>query len=305
MASTKKTTKTTRTKKQHTPDYYPVQRKIPLGVFDSAISATTVGDAPRLLSIANRRLMRYGMNYQIKIDLEPNSAGIATPFAVDVYALANTWDVQRAFALAKKTYDEAHADELKVTGNGPARWRDFRVAHDVTGAATLSPARYDARSLATIVTDDGEYVDSTVSAGGVEKRMSWALASGSSINILSEWSVSGRATTDPATVSGNAPYDGVNTDELDNIEMSNLGDDGNNPPYNATSHTDLYVKVATLRYTPGPDGLQRLSTGYFDAPCGLFVLKHNLGGANLSNGSLAMTVKAGDYKGVDAKAMCN
>ena len=111
MASSKKSTKTTRSKKQHTPDYYPVQRKIPLGVFDSSISATTTGDAGRLLSIANRRLMRYGMNYQIKIDLEPNAAYSGGPFAVDVYALSNTWDVQRSFALAKKTHDEAHADE--------------------------------------------------------------------------------------------------------------------------------------------------------------------------------------------------
>jgi hypothetical protein len=305
MAVKKTNAKTTRSKKQHTPDYYPVQRKVPLGVFDSAISATTVGDAGRLLSIANRRLMRYGMNYQIKIDLEPNAAGIATPFAVDVYALANTWDVQRAFALSKKTYDEAHADELKVTGNGPARWRDFRVAADVTGAATLVPVRYDQQNQSAIVTNDGEFIDSTVSVGGVERRMSWSTASSSSINILSEWSVSGRASSDPSTVSGNAPYDGVNSDSADNIEMANLGEDGNNPPYNVTSHADLFVKVATIRYQPGAEGLQRLSTGYFDAPCGLFVLKHNLGGANLANGTISLCAKAGDYKGVDAKAMCN
>lgn len=303
MASRKTPKKTAPQKKQHTPDYYPVQRKIPLGVFDSAISATTTGDAARLLSIANRRLMRYGMNYQIKIDLEPNAAGIATPFAVDVYALANTWDVQRAFALAKKTHDEAHADEAEYANK--ARWYDFRIAADVTGAAELTPVRYDQATQAAIVTNDGEFVTSTVDDGGSQKRFSWSSASGSALNVLSEWSVSGRANADPATVSTSAPYNGVNSDQLSDIESDNLEQHGNNPPYSATSHADLMVKVATIRYQPGAEGLQRLSTGYFEAPCGLFVLKHNLGGANLTNGSITFTAKSGDYKGVDAKAMCN
>ena len=42
-----------RTKKQHTPDYYPVQRKIPLGVDGSLLTGTCVGHAGNLLSIAS------------------------------------------------------------------------------------------------------------------------------------------------------------------------------------------------------------------------------------------------------------
>jgi hypothetical protein len=90
---------------------------------------------------------------------------------------------------------------------------------------------------------------------------------------------------------------------MSDIEMGNLGNDGNNPPYNVASHPDLFVKVATLRYQPGPEGMQRLSTGYFDAPCGLFVLKTTAAG-NLPNGIISMTAKAGDYKGVSAQRMC-
>jgi hypothetical protein len=303
MAAKKSNAKKTRTKKQHTPDYYPVQRKIPLGVFDSAISAITVGDAGRLLSIANRRLMRYGMNYQIKIDLEPASTGLGAPFAVDVYALANTWDVQRSFALAKKTYEEAHADELEGKQSGISRWMDFRVRDGVSGAAALQPVRYDQATQAIIVTDDGEHVDSSVDVGGTEKFFTWGNASASQLSVLAEWSVYGRADDDPTNPSTSVPYDGVNADDLSNIEMTNVRTRGNSPPYNATSHGDLLVKVATIRYEKG-DALQRLSTGYFDAPCGLFVLKHNLGGSNLSNGTISMVAKAGDYKGVDAKSMC-
>ena len=303
MAKSKSTKKTT-TKKQHTPDYYPVQREIPLGVFDSAISATTVGDAGRLLSIANRRLMRYGMNYQIKIDLDPVNT-IATAYQVEVFALTNNWDVQRAFALAKATYDEAHADELKASGQGQvARWLDFRVAHDVTGGVELNPVRYDQQTLAAIVTNDGEHIDSTVDDGGSEKRFSWGAATGAStLSVLGEWQNAGRAATDQNLVSTNAPYGGVNSDTMSDIEMTNLGSDGNVPPYSQTSYADLFTKVGTLRYQPGPDGMQRLSTGYFDAPCGLFVLKTTAAG-NLPNGIISMTAKAGDYKGVAAEKMC-
>ena len=293
--------KKTNGKKQHTPDYYPVQRKIPLGVFDSAISATTVGDAGRLLSIANRRLMRYGMKYQIKIDLEPNSIGLAQPFAVDVYALMNNWDVQRSFALAKKTWQEAHADEMK-SASQVSRWLDFRVREGVDGAATLSPVRYNQDSLAAIVTNDGEHAPSSVDVGGTEKFFTWGSPSVTELSVLDEWQHYGRTSNDPSSASSNAPYDGVNSDTNSNIEQINVVNDGNAPPYSSFSFGDYLVKVATIRYEKG-DALQRLSTGYFDAPCGLFVLKHNLGG-NLSNGVIHMTAKSGDYKGVDAKSMC-
>ena len=302
MASSKKSTKTTRSKKQHTPDYYPVQRKIPLGVFDSAISATTVGDAGRLLSIANRRLMRYGMKYQIKIDLEMNSTYSGAPFAVDVYALANTWDVQRSFALAKKTWTEAHAEEMQSTATS-ARWLDFRIRDGVNSAAILQPVRYNNDTQAAIVTDDGEHAESSVDAGGTEKFFTWASPSVTELNVLDEWQHYGRAEDDPASASSNAPYDGVNADTASNIEQINVGNDGNSPPYSSFSHGDVLVKVATIRFDSA-NQLQKLSTGYFDAPCGLFVLKHSFSG-NLANGTITMCAKSGDYKGVDAKSMSN
>jgi len=83
--------------------------------------------------------------------------------------------------------------------------------------------------------------------------------------------------------------------------MENLQQDGNNPPYSVTSDSDPYVKVASLYFRPGATGMQRLSTGFFDAPCGIFVLKMNNA---LSNDSVKLTVKAGDYKGVAASKMC-
>ena len=305
MASKKSTPKTTKKKKQHTPDYYPVQRKIPLGTTDAAqghLGGTTVGDCGKMLSITNRRLYRYGNNYRMKIDLDPSVANTAA-FDVEVFALRNTWDVQRAYALAKKVYDEAYEEELDRTGSANvARWRDFRVNDGVTGAIDLHPCVYDNATLAVTVTDDGEFVNSAVDDAGTEKSFTWGAAGGTVIDIKTEWIQAGRTGADPNVISTSAPYAGVNSDNMSDIEMGNLGGDGNNPPYSQDALNDQLVRVATLRYEPAPDGMQRLSTGFFDAPCGLFVLK-TTAGVNTSNGNYVLTIQGGDYKGVMAHGM--
>jgi len=307
MAGKKIAPKAKRSKKQHTPDYYPVQRTIPLGVTvpnGGQLTGTMSADAGRLLSNVNRRLYRYGNLYQIKLDLDNISQAVGTAFDVEVFALRSNWDVQRAYALAKKVYDEAYADELKSTGSANlARWRDFRVANGVTGALDVFPVKNDSASLAADVDNDGEFTLSAVDDAGTEKFFTWGNAGGSSIDITNEWTQAGRTDTDPGTISSSAPYAGVNSDDMSDIEQQNLGNDGNNPPYNQQAATDQLYRVATMRYEPGPTGMQRLSTGYFDAPCGLFVIKVT-SGVNLGNGTISMTVKAGDYKGVHAKSMC-
>ena len=311
MAAKKKMSKTSRSKKQHTPDFYPVQRTIPLSGTIAGngglVTGTMVADAGRLLSNVNRRLYRYGNLYQIKLDLDNVTAAIDTSFDIEVFALRNNWDVQRAYALAKKVYDEAYEDELKATGSANlARWRDFRVSDGVSGAVDLFPVRRDSASLTRVIDDNGEFVLSAVDDGGTEKFFTWGNASASSIDITNEWTQAGRTAADPAVISTTAPYAGVNSDGMSDIEHQNLGNDGNNPPYDDQAVTDQLYRVATLRYEATPTqglGLQRLSTGYFDAPCGLFVIRVT-SGVNLGSGTISMTVKSGDYKGVHAKGMC-
>lgn len=288
-------------KQQHTPDYYPVVRETYLGDdTNGAFTGTHAGDAGQILSIANRRLYRYGKLYQVKLDLDIPST-FAAEAVVEVYALRNNWDTQRAFALAKKVYDEAYADELDMGTGNTARWRDFRVRNGVTGAGVIDPVRYDSATLALTVEDVGEHQNSVVDVGGVEKSFTWGNANATTIDITGEWAQAGRTAADPNIVSSNAPYEGVNSDQLSDIEQDNLGTDGNNPPYSSTANTDLLTKVATLYFRPGAIGLSKLSTGYFDAPCGLFIVKVN---ATLPNGFLKFSAKAGDYKGVHALSMC-
>lgn len=312
MANKKTPSKPTRSKKQHTPDFYPVQRTAPLSGTVAAtggnITGTMTGDTAQILSQVNRRIYRYGNLYQIKLDLDVPS-GVDAQFDVEVFALRNNWDVQRAYALAKKVYDVAYEDELKNTGSANlARWRDFRVAHGVDGANILFPVRTDNRTLTEVVDSDGEFALSRVDDGGTEKFFTWGDASAGSIDIISEWISSGRMDTSPSALSTTAPYGGVNSDNMSDIEQENLATDGNLPPYSQDAAGNELYQVATLRYEPanapgGGGSLQRLSTGYFDAPCGIFVIKVT-SGINLGKGMLHLTAKTGDYKGVHAKSMC-
>ena len=298
--TTAKPKKRTVAKKQHTPDYYPVQRRIHLGV-DGSIPGgqTTVADCGKLLSIQNRRLYRQGMLYEAKIDLNMDST-VGVDSSVDVYVLANIWDVQRAWALAKATYNEAYADELKAQAGQASRWRDFRVSHGLT-AADLEPITYDRGTLAVSVENVGEHALSFVDDAGVQKGFTWGQATASLLSMLSEWDNAGTTSTSPSSSSAVAPYGGVNSDELSDIEMANLGSAGNAPPYAQGNTNGIWVKVCTLYKQVGPARpLQRLSTGYFHAPCGLIAL---VSSAGLGNGNISLEIKSGDYKGVRALSM--
>ena len=288
-----------RQKKQHTPDFYPIQRNIALGVDGGTLNGTTTADAGKILSIVNRRLYRYGKMYSIKIDLDVDIT-VGADTEVEVYALANNWDIQRAYALAKKTYDEAYADERALGSGNIARWSDFRIASGVNGANTLDPVTFDRDTLALTVQNEGEFVDSVVDVGGTLTSFVWGSSAAGAISVLEEWDKVGNVSQSPQSISTAAPYEGVNNDQLSTIELTNLGTRGNSPPYAQSTGGDIYVRVGTLYYRPGATGMSRLSTGFFDAPCGKFVLKTNNA---LANGSVRLTVKSGDYKGVMALDM--
>lgn len=296
-----KKTPVRKTKKQHTPDYYPVVRETYLGDdVNGAFTGTHAGDAGQILSIVNRRLYRYGKLYQLKVDLDIPST-FAGEAVVEVYALRNNWDTQRAFALAKSVFDEAYEDELKMGTGNLARWRDFRIASGVTGAGVIDPVKYDNATLAIAVENEGEHALSSVDKAGTETFFTWGNGSATALSVPGEWSNAGRTASDPNIISTTAPYDGVNSDQLSDIEQEHLGDLGNVPPYSPSSASDLMTKVATLYFRAGAIQMSKLSTGYFNAPCGLFVVKVN---TTLPNGYLKLSAKSGDYKGVHALSMC-
>lgn len=290
-------------KKQHTPDYYPVQRTINLGVPGSTLTGTTIADTGKLLSIVNRRLYRQGKLYEVKVDLDMIHT-MDSDIEIKVYALSNNWDIQRAWALAKKTYEDAMAHEREVLGNRVARWEDFRVANGVAGAVQLEPQRYTAGSLAISCLDQGEHVNSSVDINGTPTVFTWGTPGAGEIGINLEWTKAGKAAQTPTNTTTDAPYAGVNSDDLNTNEITTLQTSGNNPPYPDTAQVAIWTQVGSLYYrpeAPGHPGMQRLSTGYFHAPCGLVVLQST--GFAPPSGSVRLTAKSGAYKGVAALAM--
>ena len=112
-------------------EYFPVARKTDLGFAGQGLN-TGYGDAGAVLSRLNNRLYRYGKLYDIKLDL----SSAATPGVVfEVWALSNTWYVQKAFEEAKMAFEIAYEDEKEfVNETNIARWRDFRVRPDAAAS---------------------------------------------------------------------------------------------------------------------------------------------------------------------------
>jgi hypothetical protein len=290
-------------------EYYPVQRQVNLG--SSGNSTRMIVDVGRVLSTVNHRLYRQGKTYQVKIDLDnrPDAAAGAAQF--DVYALADTWYVQKAWQLARATYLRATADEReKMSSQQIARWEDFRVNAGVsTGAVNVVPYQYS-ETLAGALNTDGEFDASeiTLADGTTQRTFTWgSTPSASEYSILQEYDKSGDTDLAPSTSSATKAYSDSD-DRVDESQMDDLASKGNAPPYNATSFTDnVWVKIATLDNSvagvnPGAGGAHsRMSTGYFNAPCGLVVLVPSLSGSLAGN--VTLTAKSGQYKGVAAMNM--
>lgn len=275
-------------------DYYPVQRSVQLGSSTDA-SPHKLIDVGRTLSVVNHRLYRQGKTYQVKLDLDTQiNAGKYT-----VWALVDTWYIQKAWQLARATYEKSMADERAQMGpTMAARWEDFRVNAGIGGILQTYPYRYD--STLTGASDlDGEFEATriTFSDGSTQRVFSWGATGGGQLGMLEEFDKLDNTQT--ALVSTALAYAGVD-DETQEAASDDLKERGNLPPYNQTNFSArVWVKIATLDTTASgsPTATARLSTGYFNAPCGLIVVETPTPNTALA-GQLTMTVKSGSYKGV-------
>jgi hypothetical protein len=289
----KKRTSTTK-KKPKVKSMYPVVRRWELGGLAEA-SIVRVLDTMRNLSVINRRLYRFGRMPQVKIDMDAGAGQ-----SVQVYALRNDWAVLQAFREGYKTYMEVTKEERKALGkNQIARWEDFRVSPGVTGDA-MYPVLHTPL-LADAVLSQGSFPLSTITLTDQSlKTFTWGLPGASEFGLLQEYDLKGNAQTSPDSDTNDVPYANT-TNLMDESQAQNLQEDGANPPYTPTgvNAASPWVRVNTLGETVG--GSQRLSTGFFDAPCGLVVLVGN--GPNWNSNAMLCEVKAGDYKGVHAPSM--
>ena len=117
--------------------------------------------------------------------------------------------------------------------------------------------------------------------------------------MLGEYDKMGNAHVDPQSRPSDAPYVDIDS-EVNEATHDELQSAGAAPPYdqNGVNSGVPWVRIAVLG---GTAGTQKLSSGFFTAPCGLVLLK-GYSGATASN-EAELEVKTGDYKGVHAPSM--
>lgn len=280
--------------------HYPVVRSFALSDGSPLQPSLTYRvDVGRCLSQANRRLYRYGRYYNVKIDIDADLNN-----QIEVFALRDDWAVQKSFQMAFAAFEKNASEERQMmSGNQIARWSDFRVAPG-QAANEMGPVFHQGASARELV-GQGEFVNTQViDDAGTARTFTWDdTTSSSQYSVLSEYDKAGNAQTSPSSlVSGNVvPYEGL-TSEVDGLMMNNLEAFGDNPPYDrdTVNANGPFVKIAVLdASTPNA---QKLSTGFFTAPCGLVIIRKTPAELDLRE-KVQLTVKTGDYKGVHAPSM--
>jgi len=251
--------------------------------------------ADRLASNVNHRLYRQSRVYCTKVDID---ADLIDGQYVDVFALADTWYNQKAYQFAKKIFDENGAEESAQLGTSAARWNDFRVDHGVdTVGQDYQAIQYGPG--ATRFTVDEYFMSEVTNAAGAALTFRWIGMGANTFNIIDQYDATGNTDASPSNAPTTVAYDGL-TDELDDNQMEHLSNDGNGAPYHMNSlENQALVRIARLFVDA--NGTSKLSTAYFDAPCGLVLLQFGGGlTAQNANEKISISLKAGDYKGVHA-----
>ena len=256
-------------------------------------------DVARNLSVSNKRLYRQGKTYSCKVDLQ---AGHQTT-QYDVFALVDTWYIQKAWQMARAVYLRSTADErAQMSSQKIARWEDFRVSAGLSGHAggELVPAPYST-GLASAADTAGEFSLSevTLADGSSQRTFRWGSTSGNALGMLAEYDKSGNTDVAPSTVDADNPYVGIDSG-VHESQSDDLALRGNAPPYDAQAmNARVWVRIARLDAAAAHG---KLSTGFFNAPCGLIVVKPVASNTGIVN-QLSLTVQAGNYKGVKAMNM--
>lgn len=275
-------------------------------------------DIPASLSVMNNRLYRQGKVYQAKLDLTPSLALNTSGITYNVWVLANNWRTHGAWKLAKDKYDAKYEDEMEdFRESSHAKWRDFRVASGMIGIQELRPAFAEdntAPATSGQRLNGGSFPTSqVVDQDGIPRGFSWAQAGTSvSYSLTAEYAKAGYdiETATPSDSTVGEAYGNLFADDsaIEGNLFQTLGKfapyQTDNGPPGSTPAPGLLTCVGQLGAQLGPQGgvTQRLSTGYFDAPCGI-VLIHAANSADNLPYNVTMTVKEGAYKGVHALDM--
>jgi hypothetical protein len=240
--------------------------------------------------------------YSMKVDIDVQSA--LANAGVDVYVLRDTWDLQGAYKLAMKTYYNTMKEEMTQSSRG--RWLDFNVqsgvAADLLGPSVAEEDFNTVGSFTVLPTTGTTYASVADAAGTPHSFTMEVSASANEYSIIDEWRNFGRVSNDPASQSTTLAYAGV-SENIDETNYDLLRDVGENPPYSTAADDEIWHKVCTLQ--AGSDGNQKLSSGFFDAPLGIVILRSVAGfppGPAVPDVGLTVSFQKGNYKGVKAPA---
>lgn len=276
--------------------HYATVRSAELGSVAETANARVL-QVDQELSKMNRRLYRMGRYYECKIDIKPSAVG-----NYEIYCLRDDWAVQKGFAMAMQHYLENTMDEREAMSKTQlARWADFRVSPGVASPTNTLVAKYHDQTMAPLLLTSGNFeLANVVDAAGTTRTFTWSpLPSATEYSILNEYDRAGDAQNSPENLAAPGPYENIDATR-DAAVYDHLEQDGNQPPYdrNTVNQSRPWVKIATL----GSGAVaQKLSTGFFTAPCGIIVIVGSA--ADWDSSFASFTVKAGDYKGVHAPAM--
>lgn len=286
--------------------FYPVERKLLFG--DPPGTGLRILEVHKGLSGQNRRLYRQNRVYSVKVD----ATGTDNQ-SFDVYRLRNTFMLQRGYELAMKEWNKSFEEGKDVVRESSVgRWRDFRIELTPTVGDTPSPPgtlRSSGQYPRLIPTIIDEWLTS-LSYDETGAGRSFGLYSDvNTFGILEEYEKMGHVSEQPSSPMLQAAYAELN-ENLTDQEVANLQTHGDEPPYDLNSTTPVSVLeyVGTV-FVDKTSGLEKRSTGFFDAPLGAVFISGLSGkiesvrdplDVNVKPGVFNVTVQKGDYKGVKA-----
>ena len=272
------------------------QTKVLIGESGAVIGDLSKMFTGQILGQANNRLYRQHRVYTQRLSLLPSTgATLAAP--IKVYALSTKWPVMGALRAARAVYERAMKEERAL--HGTSRWHDFRISCDSV-ANTLSAfghSRSSPPAMSPSALDQGEYDQSSiVCEDGNTRIFTTEISTGATqYNVFEEFEEMGSISSSPSTPEAGGYEQAL--PGLNDTNAANLLQQGNLPPYSEDNDPRFgtWVEVAQLyRDVSG----HVLSTGFFEAPLGLILVKGYTPTQDIP--FLLLEAKAGKYKGVDS-----
>ena len=282
---------------------YPVVRKFTI---DTGGTSDVYVDIGQCLSLINHRLYRQGRNYRVRVSItSPNASGGAA-----ITTLPDTWWARTAYSKVRKLWMTRVENKKKLDSKSVGRWNDFKIGYDAThrtnfGSALKPMLITDATGTqAAMATSNEEWnLSELMDNDGNDNTFRFISTATTSnvVNVVQAYSnLDNIFAPDPDETGSGA---NIYADFHDGIEdESDMDDQGDFPPYHETDFPQMEVLQSQLVCIFGlgaaetAAGIQRLSSGYFDAPLGLLRI------TPAANQELTIEVQAGDYKGVHGPA---